>query len=88
MGVISVSISRLWSCHLVKEALVEPIKITLAVLLAGLLFKLLRSKIGNGVNIVVNRFGYGTLFFIVVVGLGLLSSVITAIIAVVLLSLN
>ncbi|MFA6185692.1 MAG: DUF1646 family protein [Phycisphaerae bacterium] len=86
MGIISVSISHLWSFHLVKEALVEPIKITLAVLFAGLLFKLLRSKIGNGVNIVVNRFGYGTLFFIVVVGLGLLSSVITAIIAALILA--
>jgi len=86
MGIISVSISRLWSWHLVEEALLEPIKITLAVLIAGLLFRLIRPKIGKWVQSAISRFGYGTVFFIVVVGLGLLSSVVTAIIAALILA--
>ncbi|MCX5634891.1 MAG: DUF1646 family protein, partial [Planctomycetota bacterium] len=86
MGIISVSISRLWSWHLAEEALLEPIKITLAVLIAGLLFRLIRPKIDKWVQSAINRFGYGTLFFVVVVGLGLLSSVVTAIIAALILS--
>ena len=81
MGVLSVSISGLWSRHLVGKAIVEPVKITLAVLIAGLLFRLIRPKIGKWVIWFAGRFGYGFLFFIIVVGLGLLSSVITAIIA-------
>lgn len=86
MGVLAVSISRLWSWHLVKDALVEPIKITAAVFVAGLLFRLIRPKIGKWASIVAQRLGYSVLFFIIVVGLGLLSSVITAIIAALVLS--
>ena len=47
MGCLAVTISGLWSWHLVKEALVDPIKITLAVLVAGLIFKFIRPKIGK-----------------------------------------
>ncbi len=81
MGVLAVTISGLWSLHLIKEALVEPIKITLAVLIAGLIFRLIRSKIGWWAHSFAQRFGVSPLFFLIVVGLGLLSSVITAIIA-------
>jgi predicted cation transporter len=81
MGVLAVSISRLWSRHLVEEALIEPIKITLAVFFAGLLFRLISPKLGKWIIIVAKRFGYSVIFFITVVGLGLLSSIITAIIA-------
>jgi predicted cation transporter len=81
MGVLAVSISKLWSWHLVKDAFVEPMKITMAVFVAGLLFRLIRSKIGKWTAALAQRFGYSVLFFIIVVGLGLLSSVITAIIA-------
>jgi predicted cation transporter len=86
MGVLAVSISKLWSWHLVKEALVEPIKITIAVFVAGLLFRLIRPKVGKWAAAVAQRLGYSVLFFIIVVGLGLLSSVITAIIAALVLS--
>jgi predicted cation transporter len=86
MGVLAVSISKLWSWHLVEDAFVEPIKITMAVFAAGLLFGLIRPKIGKWTAALVQRFGYGVLFFIIVVGLGLLSSVITAIIAALVLS--
>ena len=81
MGCLAVTISGLWSWHLVEEALVEPIKITLAVLIAGLIFKFIRPKIGKWAHAFARRFSYATLLFIIVIGLGLLSSVITAIIA-------
>ncbi len=86
MGCIAVTISGLWSMHLVEESLVEPIKITLAVLIAGLIFKFIRSKIGTWAHAFGRKFSYHLLFFIIVVGLGLLSSIITAIIAALILS--
>lgn len=86
MGVLAVSISKLWSLSLVKEALVEPLKITAAVFIAGLLFRLIRPKVGKWATDIAQRLGYSVLFFIIVVGLGLLSSVITAIIAALVLS--
>lgn len=81
MGVLSVTVSKMWSLHLLYEAIVDPIKITLAVLVAGFLFRLIRPKLKNWTNGITKRFGYGTLMFLIVVVLGLLSSVITAIIA-------
>ena len=86
MGSLSVTISGLWSWHLVETALVDPIKITLAVLTAGLIFRIIRPKIGRWSEAFAGRFGFGTLFFIIVFGLGLLSSVITAIIAALILA--
>ena len=81
MGVASVSISRLWTWHLLSEALTEPIKITLAVLLAGFVFRALRSKIRQWTDFIVSKIGYGLFLFVMVVFLGLASSVMTAIIA-------
>jgi predicted cation transporter len=81
MGIFSVSVSKLWSWHLLHEAVLDPIKITLAVLIAGFLFRLVRPKLHNWTSAIAKRFGYGALMFLVVVVLGLLSSVITAIIA-------
>jgi predicted cation transporter len=86
MGCLAVTISGSWSRHLVKEAFVDPIKITLAVLIAGLIFKFIRPKIGKWAHAFARKFGYSTLFFIIVVGLGLSSSVITAIIAALILA--
>jgi predicted cation transporter len=85
-GVLSVTISGQWSWGLVHEALVDPIKITLAVLIAGLLFRLIRPKIGVWANRVAKRIGFAPLFFVIVAGLGLLSSFITAIIAALILA--
>lgn len=81
MGVLAVSISGLWSLGLIERALVEPIKITLAVLIAGLIFRSIRSKVGVWATRFGERFGFGLLLFLIVAGLGLLSSCITAIIA-------
>ncbi len=86
MGVLSVTVSGLWTRHLVGKAIVEPIKITLAVLVAGLIFRIIRPKLGKWTTTFATRFGFGLLFFTIVVGLGLLSSVITAIIAALILA--
>ncbi|MBM2831786.1 MAG: hypothetical protein HW414_838 [Dehalococcoidia bacterium] len=81
MGAIAVTISAVWSWHLVREALVEPIKITVAVLIAGLIFHYLRHRIRVGMASLIHRVSWRVFVLLVVVILGLLSSIITAIIA-------
>ncbi|MBI4287382.1 MAG: DUF1646 family protein [Chloroflexi bacterium] len=81
MGASAATVSASWSLHLVEEALVEPIKITVAVLLAGLLFHYFRHQIRQGVNSIIHRMAFRPFVFLVVVVLGFLSSVISAIIA-------
>lgn len=85
MGALAVTASGLWAWSLVEEALVEPIKITLAVLVAGLLFKLLRPAVRRAVGAAASALGVKGFAFCVVVLLGIVSSVITAIIAALLL---
>lgn len=80
-GCGAVTISGLWSGHLVHEALMEPVKITIAVFVAGILFELIRAPLKHNVNKCVTAIGLKLFSFIVIVSLGLLSSVITAIIA-------
>ncbi|HOL49721.1 MAG TPA: DUF1646 family protein [bacterium] len=87
MGVLSATISHfsgpehVWSLHLVEEALVEPIKITLAVCIAGFLFKRFRQSITKSIAHSEALLGPHVFAFFFIVGLGLLSSIITAIIA-------
>lgn len=81
MGVIAVTITSQWHLALVEEALIEPIKITLAVLAAGFLFRLLQKPIAHNVNKFAGFMGVKFFTFFLIVVLGLLSSVITAIIA-------
>jgi predicted cation transporter len=85
MGLIAVTVSFQWSWSLVEEALLEPIKITAAVLVAGLLFKFLRPVLRKAVNESIRAMGVKAFAFAVVVLLGLFSSLITAIIAALLL---
>ncbi len=86
MGIISVSISRLWSWHLLEEAFLSPLKISAAVLVAGLLFHSVRHKIARWTQLAASKLGHRVFFCIVVVVLGLLSSVLTAIIAALILA--
>ena len=81
MGILTVSLSGLWSFSLLHEMFIEPIKITIAVLLAGIIFRGIRSKIKKWVNAAMKRIGFAPLIFFIICGLGLLSSIITAIIA-------
>jgi predicted cation transporter len=68
---------------LVEEALVEPIKISIAVLAAGLLFKFLRPAARRAVMGAMSKIGTRAFAFIVVALLGLVSSVMMAIVAVI-----
>lgn len=81
MGCIAVTITFQWSKPLIVEALIEPIKITLAVFIAGLLFKAFQQPIARNVNRIADKIGIKQFAFLVIVLLGLLSSIITAIIA-------
>jgi predicted cation transporter len=81
IGCISVTITSQWSLPLIKDALLEPVKITLAVLVAGFIFRSLQKPIAHRVNRTADAMGVKFFAFTLIVVLGLLSSVITAIIA-------
>ncbi|HTN70342.1 MAG TPA: DUF1646 family protein [Methylomirabilota bacterium] len=85
MGVISATLSQAWSSEVVHEGLVAPINITLAVLGAGVLFHYLRSSIDHGMRRVLITVPLPAVVCSGIVILGLLSSVISAIIAALLL---
>jgi predicted cation transporter len=81
MGCLAVTITSQWGAALVEEALLEPIKITAAVFVAGFLFKSFQKSIANHVNGIAKAIGVKLFAFLVIVLLGFASSVITAIIA-------
>ena len=81
MGCLAVTITFGWNGLLVEEALVEPIKITLAVFFAGFLFRAFQKPISANVNRAADRVGLKLFTFLVIILLGFLSSAITAIIA-------
>jgi predicted cation transporter len=81
MGILAVTISSQWSIHLLLDALREPIKITAAVLAAGVLFRFLYWPLARAVDGMRKRAALPILVFLTVVILAIASSVITAIIA-------
>ncbi len=81
MGCIAVTATSGWNLLLIEEALIEPIKIALAVFLAGFLFRVLQKPIAHNVNRAADFLGLKFFSFLLIVLLGLLSSAITAIIA-------
>ncbi|QQZ07660.1 DUF1646 family protein [Heyndrickxia vini] len=85
MGVLSVLVSQALDWNLVKEALVHPINITLAVLVAGLLFRWFQGPIEKGILGISKAMPYRLFIALFVIVLGLISSVITAIIAAIIL---
>jgi predicted cation transporter len=85
MGLLAVSVSSQWTWPLVEEAILEPIKITAAVFIAGLLFKALRPAVRKAVGAAMSVLGVKVFACVLVVVLGLVSSVITAIVAALLL---
>ncbi len=80
-GVFAVTVSHVWSGHLVLTALEDPIKITLAVLIAGLLFRKFNTHLQKLTQKAVKGIGLRWTLFLIVFILGLASSIITAIIA-------
>ena len=85
MGVASIIVSQVFTWDLLKEALLHPINITIAVLIAGLLFKWFQGPIEKGVSGLSNAMPYRLFIALFVIILGLISSLITAIIAAIIL---
>ncbi len=71
----------LMNLRLAESALLEPVKITLATLIFGLVFRAFREPLKKKIVMVEERLGPRVFAFLLIFSLGLLSSVITAIIA-------
>lgn len=85
-GMVAVTVSKVWSGHLVLTALEDPIKITAAVLVAGLLFRKFNTHLQKLTHKAVQTIGLRWTLFLIVFLLGMTSSLITAIIAALILA--
>ena len=85
MGVVSATLSSAWSAEVIHEGLIAPINITLAVLGAGVLFHYLRSSIDRAMRRVLITVPLSVIVCAGIIVLGLASSIISAIIAALLL---
>ncbi|HEY3315132.1 MAG TPA: DUF1646 family protein [Bacillota bacterium] len=81
MGLSSSLISGVLGLELGIKALKEPIMISAAVLGFGVVFKFLKGGVQGAIGAMANRMSIKIFMFLLVVVLGLLSSLITAIIA-------
>lgn len=81
MGSLSALAAGVLSGHLIRDALTHPIPITLAVFASGLLFKWTRQYIGEGLVRLRLVIPMRVMLAVVIAALALLSSVITVIIA-------
>lgn len=81
MGLLAVSLSRLWSLSLVTETLAQPLGITFSVGAVGLVFFLMRSKWSLWIRSFKETFGLKCTLFSLVFFLGLLSAWFTAVVA-------
>jgi predicted cation transporter len=85
MGLVSATMSNAWSAEVIHEGFVAPISITLAVLGAGVLFHYLRQYLDHFMRRVLVTVPLAVIVCAGIIILGLLSSVISAIIAALLL---
>ena len=85
MGVAAAFISGVFDKSLLMKALEDPIHITLAVLIAGLVFRWLQKPIEKGIIGASNAMPFRLFLALVVIVLGIISSIITAIIAAIVL---
>lgn len=85
MGVTAAFISGVFDKTLLLKALEDPINITLAVLVAGLIFRWLQTPIEKGIIGASNAMSFRIFIALVVIILGVISSIITAIIAAIVL---
>lgn len=81
MGCAAVTITAQWNMPLVHEALLEPVKITVTVFIAGYLFRLFQNAITEHIDNIFELLGIKSFAFLLIVILGFLSSIITVIIA-------
>ncbi len=87
MGVAAAFTSEVLNLHLFKEALVTPFFITFAVFIASVLFRLFQQPIENKLSAMSQALPFRLFLMFIVIGLGLISSVITAIISAIVLVL-
>lgn len=81
MGLSAVLLTRTLSTDLIVTSLVEPLPISFVVLLTGVLFSLGKKRMGRAIIYLSQRIPPAILRFFLVLMLGLSSSIITAIIA-------
>ncbi|RFB15005.1 DUF1646 domain-containing protein [Bacillus sp. HNG] len=81
MGLLAAVVGGVFNSQLFVRASVDPIKITLAVLIAGLLFKWFHAPLQKFIVGMSRKIPFRLFIGLVVIFLGLISSVITAIIA-------
>jgi len=81
MGLLAATLSGVWTLHLVKEALTTPIPITSAVVAAGLAFHMTRTRMRRWTRRVLEKIRPELFALLAVAVLGLSSSVISVIIA-------
>jgi predicted cation transporter len=93
MGIIAVTISGLWSWELTGEALKAPVMIGAVplgifqvVLIFGLLIHYFNEPFCKGIVLLANKLGPTTFIAVLIVGLGLLSSVVSVIVTACLLA--
>jgi predicted cation transporter len=85
MGIVSATLSNAWSAEVIHEGFVAPISITLAVLGAGVLFHFLRKYLDHLMRRVLVTVPLAVIVCAGIIFLGIFSSVISAIIAALLL---
>jgi predicted cation transporter len=81
MGALATTVASLWSRDLLLESLRAPWQISSVVLAVGLGFHFLRRRFDRSIEGLQSRVPPRALAFLIVASLGLLSSVVTAIIA-------
>ena len=85
MGAVSATLSNAWTSEVIHEGFIAPINITLAVLVAGVLFHYTRRFLDRGMRRVLITVPLPAIVCAGIVILGLLSSIVSAIIAALLL---
>lgn len=81
MGTCAALISKVLTLELVEEALREPLMITTAVLVAGVVFRVFQDQIKGGIDKILKYIPLSFFLILITIVLGLVCSVITAIIA-------
>lgn len=85
MGITAAFVSGVFDKSLLTNALMDPIHITVAVLIAGLLFRWLQKPIEKSIRGMSRVMPFRLFLVLVVIVLGIISSIITAIIAAIVL---
>jgi predicted cation transporter len=81
LGMIAATVDHRWQWEVVRKAAMAPIPITVTVIGAGLIFGALRPVLDRGFSSLRKLLPRSLLALLMVFGIGLLSSVITAVVA-------